>query len=83
VSLATFAFVMAMASAFVGYTIPRAIGAPRVVSALVGIIAAVVNGFVVVPNAKTHLTLILTVFGLLMVICVFVLARGARRRRRQ
>lgn len=82
-SLATFAFVLAMASAFVGYTILRTIGAPRAVSALAGIIAAAVNGFVVVPNVKTHLTLILTVSGLLMVICVFVLARGARRRRRQ
>lgn len=81
-SLATFAFVLAMASAFVGYTILRTIGAPRAVSALAGIIAAAVNGFVVVPNVKTHLTLILTVSGLL-VICVFVLARGARRRRRQ
>lgn len=80
---ATLAFVLAIVSAYVGYNILRAIGAPRAVSALVGIIAAVVNGFVIVPAAKTHLALTLTVLGLAIVIQAFVLARGSRRRRRQ
>lgn len=81
--MSSWAVAMAIFSLFAGYAIMRGIGAPRKVSIALGIVCAAVSDFIVAPNAKTHLTLILTVSGLLMVICVFVLARGARRRRRQ